>query len=45
MKRLCFSFYKVNILQLNVAMWGHSAMGPWCSVPVVVIHLLLTLQL
>jgi len=41
MKRLCFSFYNVNILQLNVATWG-----PICALvqcPVVVMHLLLTL--
>jgi len=31
MKQLCLSFYNVNILQLNVAMWGTSS-----SVPVVV---------
>jgi len=24
MKKLCFSVYNVNILQLNVAMWGPS---------------------
>jgi len=26
MKRLCFSFYNVNILQLNVVMWGPLAL-------------------
>jgi len=37
MKRLCLSFYNVNILQLNVAMWGRVAGTS------VVMHLLLTL--
>jgi len=27
MKRLCFRFYSVNILQLNVAMWGPFCFG------------------
>jgi len=45
MKQLCFSIYNVNILQLNVAMWSPSTMKPWCSVPVGVMQLLLTLLL
>jgi len=28
MKRLCFSFCNVNIIQLNVAMWGPLALSP-----------------
>jgi len=31
------------ILQLNVAMWAPLDLGHWCSVPVVVMSLLLTL--
>jgi len=27
MKQLCFSFYNVNILQLNVAMWSQYCFG------------------
>jgi len=40
MKRLCISFYNVNILQLNVAMWSPCCFG--ALVPKVVMHLLLT---
>jgi len=29
MNRLCFSFYNVNILQLNVTMWGPGSVYQW----------------
>jgi len=40
MKQLCFSFYNVNILQLNVAIWAPFALRTWCSVSVAIMHLL-----
>jgi len=43
MKCFYFSSYNLNILQLNVAMWGPLLLVLWCSVPVVVMRLLLTL--